>query len=84
MLMNSIFVTIVAVQVVGTIIIAFDIDNKGSNITVLLLIGLQAISGMLCGAFLSTLIDTVRAASMATSGLIVTILLLSGKCTNSK
>lgn len=79
MIVNFVFSTIMATEILGGIVILLDITNKGSNFVVLTLILLQGVTGMLFGAFISSLIDTVRAASFATSGCIVTILLMSGK-----
>lgn len=74
--------TIVLIQVFAAICLVtffFEVQNKGDDLTVIVLLMLLGFSGMMFGLFISIFCDSLSAANFVASGTFFPMIMLCGK-----
>ncbi len=67
-IVNGLIIIFMTTEILCVAIYVYDIDNRGSNLTAIILLVLLDICGMLCGLCISVACDTYRTATMVTAG----------------
>ncbi len=82
-LVNSMILLIQCTEIITISAVLFDVQNNGNNLTVIVLLILQAYSGMFCGFAISIYSGKIRTATFVINGIYILIFLLCGKAWES-
>ncbi len=67
-IVNGLIIVFMSIEILVAVMFMYNIDNRGSNFTAIILVVLVDVCGMLYGLCISVACDTYRTATMVTAG----------------